>query len=464
MSLPHFLDGQHKRLFATLIIGFMFLYFWVEGPLQKRSTITNLESSNSEFLIPKLILDTPVVEKNEFGLIRVNHPTSPYFGLVGRRRLPKMFSLVADQQNNPSMVKEVSENMLTHATAFQPSIKKTLKTAVDMFYLKLHNRQNQLSGLYIESTGLTEQVKGYAGSITLGLFVSPQGAISSAHYISSEETSSYLQQISDLKFYDQFKGLKLDGRSHEIDAVSGATITTEAMTRTISLLLEKAAESPLALYLDNDPSGTKVQAQITYQWIIQATVIFLIFILYWQSTNKLSRRQHFFLSLFSIFYVGFFLNNSFTYISFLHPFQGVSISYLVGFYCAFVLLGTIWDNNTYCKYICPYGNLQRQITRLFPKSRRNFFISAKWVRHLRFLLTTAIIAGVFLNMRSWSSYELFPDLFGLETTSSWFWLSLSLILISSLYPMLWCRLLCPTGEVLDRLSRLVRPTKKVNAA
>jgi NosR/NirI family nitrous oxide reductase transcriptional regulator len=460
VSFPHFLDGQHKRLLATLAIGFIFIYFWIEGPIQARSTITNLESSRSEFLIPKLISDTPIAEKNEFNLIEDNQPTSPYYGLIGQKTRSKLFSLIADQQNTPSMVKEVAENMLSHATTLLPSVEKTLKTAIDMFYLELHDKHGKLSGLYIESTGLTEQIKGYAGPITLGLTVSPQGKISSVHYISSEETSSYLQHISNLKFYDQFKGLKLNGNSHEIDAVSGATITTEAMARTLSLLLEKATESPLALYLDDDPSGTKIQAKITYQWIIQAAVILLIFILNWQSKYRLSRQQRFYLSTFSIFYIGFFINNSFTYISFLHPFQGVSVSYLVGFYSIFVLLGTIWDNNTYCKFICPYGNFQRQITRFFPKIRHPFFVHRKWVHKFRLILTIILIMGIFLDLQSWSSYELFPDLFGLEIGLHWFWLSLGFIFISSLQPMLWCRLLCPTGEVLDRLSQLVRPIKK----
>ena len=40
--------------------------------------------------------------------------------------------------------------------------------------------------------------------------------------------------------------------------------------------------------------------------------------------------------------------------------------------------------------------------------------------------------------------------FGLEIMNSqWFWLSLAAVLISAYYPMLWCRMLCPTGAVLD---------------
>ena len=33
--------------------------------------------------------------------------------------------------------------------------------------------------------------------------------------------------------------------------------------------------------------------------------------------------------------------------------------------------------------------------------------------------------------------------------SPWFWLSLAVVLTSAYYPMLWCRMLCPTGAVLD---------------
>lgn len=142
--------------------------------------------------------------------------------------------------------------------------------------------------------------------------------------------------------------------------------------------------------------------------------------------------------------------------------MGVTVSMLVAFYCALVLIGAIWDNNTYCKFVCPYGNVQRLITRILPNLRRSFFISSRWVKRARTMLTIVIVIGVILGQSQWASYELFPDLFGLEILTFWFCIALTSILIASIYPMIWCRLLCPTGEVLDWLSDLVSPARIKN--
>ncbi|MDP6675541.1 MAG: 4Fe-4S binding protein, partial [Gammaproteobacteria bacterium] len=61
------------------------------------------------------------------------------------------------------------------------------------------------------------------------------------------------------------------------------------------------------------------------------------------------------------------------------------------------------------------------------------------------------------GLPDWGSFELFPDLFGLEILESqWFWLSLAAVLVSAYYPMLWCRMLCPTGAVLDGITFMAK--------
>jgi NosR/NirI family nitrous oxide reductase transcriptional regulator len=82
---------------------------------------------------------------------------------------------------------------------------------------------------------------------------------------------------------------------------------------------------------------------------------------------------------------------------------------------------------------------------------------------IRWAITITLIAGIFSGLPDWGSFELFPDLFGLEIMNSqWFWLSLAAVLISAYYPMLWCRMLCPTGAVLDGIAFMAKsnPAKR----
>lgn len=180
-----------------------------------------------------------------------------------------------------------------------------------------------------------------------------------------------------------------------------------------------------------------------------------------QRWTKKTKKSILILTILAVVYLGFFLNNSFTYISFLHPFIGTSVSSLVGLYALFVLLGAIWGKNTYCKYICPFGNIQKLIIQINPlKTSQKFFLSNKLIKRIRAAITIMLITGILLGLRNWSNFELFPDLFGLSMLSVWFLIAVITIITTIIYPMLWCRLLCPTGSLLDGLSDLVKSKKK----
>ncbi len=133
----------------------------------------------------------------------------------------------------------------------------------------------------------------------------------------------------------------------------------------------------------------------------------------------------------------------------------------MGLYSLMVLLGAVWGKNTYCKYVCPFGNIQRLIIQMNPlKTGRKFFIPNKWVKRLRAALTVILLTGILLGLRNWSNFELFPYLFGLSMLSVWFLIAIVTVLSTMIYPMIWCRLLCPTGSILDGISDLINLKRK----
>jgi NosR/NirI family nitrous oxide reductase transcriptional regulator len=92
-------------------------------------------------------------------------------------------------------------------------------------------------------------------------------------------------------------------------------------------------------------------------------------------------------------------------------------------------------------------------------------VSNRVLELIRWAITITLIAGIVSGLPDWGSFELFPDLFGLEILESqWFWLSLAAVLVSAYYPMLWCRMLCPTGAVLDGITFMAKlsPAKQRN--
>jgi len=177
-----------------------------------------------------------------------------------------------------------------------------------------------------------------------------------------------------------------------------------------------------------------------------------LFLIAFSRINRRSPKFSLAFAVVTIAYLGFYLNNSFTYATYTQPFLGIGWSYILGIYAAIVLLSAIWDSNTYCRYICPYGNVQRLLMRFIPWHGK-LKVSNRVLDLIRWAITLTLIAGIVSGLPDWGSFELFPDLFGLEILESqWFWLSLAAVLVSAYYPMLWCRVLCPTGAVLDGIA------------
>jgi NosR/NirI family nitrous oxide reductase transcriptional regulator len=103
--------------------------------------------------------------------------------------------------------------------------------------------------------------------------------------------------------------------------------------------------------------------------------------------------------------------------------------------------------------VCPFGNAQRLALRITPKKMTsNLPISAKWVGRTRNGIALVLIVGVLVGLRDWGNFEPFPDLFGMNLRSAWFFVALASVLVTVRYPLVWCRLLCPTGSVLDIIS------------
>ena len=166
-----------------------------------------------------------------------------------------------------------------------------------------------------------------------------------------------------------------------------------------------------------------------------------------------SKRYVLLTSIAAILYIGFFLNESFTYVTFIHPFIGTTLSSFMGLYALFVLLGAIWGKNTYCKYICPYGNIQRLQLKLSKGLNKKFFLKSKTIKQVRFTILFFLIIGILAGIRNLSHLEPFPYIFGLEIESLWYFIfAVFGLLMNWIYPMIWCRLLCPTGSILDTIS------------
>jgi NosR/NirI family nitrous oxide reductase transcriptional regulator len=442
----------------TVLVAVVFAFFWINGPLQEPQPVFEFEEHMSGFAEPIRFGDE--TQTSRFGLTAAREE-HPYYRIMSlKQRSPRLFAVIGDARNNPGLGADVAAMVLDggKAVAANPD-NVALKTALDMYYVEERDAAGNVSQLYLENTGLNKHVKGYAGPIDIGMTVGMDGKIRSIRYLRSMETTSYLADIEKAGFYEQFENMPLDGKSYQVDFVSGASLTSEGIARSVSKLVSIARESPLESYVDTQATGFDVKAVPPRTWVLHAVLIAALFLAVRFRRVRHSRRLSLAIMVLSVIYLGFYANNSFTYVTYLQPFLGTGWSYLLGAYAAMVLAGAIWDGNSYCRHVCPYGNVQRLLTRIMP-FRGKLPVSNRVIGGLRWAITIALCIGIFSGLRDWASYELFPDLFGVEVLDSmWFWLSLAVVLTSAYYPMLWCRMLCPTGAILDGVATVARSRK-----
>lgn len=453
-------------MIATLIVAIVFLFFWVNGPLMDTPEIISVEHEASEYGEPVMVGQDGVDKKNEQSSFNtLNLEDEEHFGwglILNKKKNLKMYGMVADASTTPSFSKEIALKIHDHAELYAPEGSKVvLKPSMDMYYAEINSKEDQ--SIYLESTGIVKNIRGYGGEIKVGIIINEKGQITDVKHISSKETASYLADIQNSGFYDQFQEVSVSGGEQQIDAVSGATLTSKAIAGTVSELVNIGTPYPVSNYADIDEVNYfSLLAVLSDVWILHIVMIGLMFLFAMQKWYKKTKKSVLILSILSAIYIGFFLNNSFTYISFIHPFIGTSVSSLVGLYSLMVLIGAIWGKNTYCKYVCPFGNVQRILIKVNPyKTSRKFFLSNKWVKRIRAAFTVIILTGVLLGLRNWSNYELFPDLFGWSMISVWTIIAVATIFVTLIYPMIWCRLLCPTGSILDGLSDIVDNKKSL---
>ncbi len=458
-----FAKEEQYKMIATTIVAVIFLYFWLNGPLLRGVEILSLETIETKFSMPVLVGADGVDNKSTlstFHTINLQEEVGFGYGLLFlKNQRPKYYGLIADVENNPGLSLELGTKLLEHALQFcMPSETVTLHPSTSMYYVKIVDTLSGATRIYLESTDIVHNIRGYAGTINMGVFINDKGTITAVEHISSKETQSYLATIKRTGFYEQFGNVNIKNGAHKLDAVSGATLSSEAMASTVSALITQGIPYPISNYADiNQVNAFSLAALLNNTWIIHILVIFLMFVFAMQRKVKKTKKSVLILNVLSVIYIGFFLNNSFTYISFLHPFVGTSVSSFVGLYALFVLLGAIWGRNTYCKYVCPFGNVQRLIMKFGPKNaRRKFFIPNAWIYKIRMTIAIVLITGVLLGLRNWSNFELFPDLFGWATIGVWFVVALCTVGLTLVYPMIWCRLLCPTGALLDGITDVVK--------
>ncbi|ANQ51189.1 4Fe-4S binding protein [Flammeovirga sp. MY04] len=462
---------DYRKTSITLVILSAFLYFAIEGPLERNDLHQNISTIENEFFAPKLVTDFVKSTTKESGLISEGKSyVLGEYGLVRAipKKVVKASGMISFSNNMGESLhnKEWAEAMSKRLKASHEDAEIVIKMQEELCYAEIY-QSGRLSSLYFENM-MHNTVQGFSGPIYMGMETSLGGSLREVSYITSKETESYLRKILRSGYLDQYQGLSLEETAQTIDAISGATITTRAMAEGVTEAFHTTAPQILASYYDKNIEAFSVKAELTYWWIFNLFVIACIFGYAMIPQIKKTKKNRLFVSLFTMAYIGFGMNSSFTYITFLMPFMGTELSLFLALYALLTLFSAIWGKNAYCSYVCPFGAAQMLTLKYSPFKSKKLIITNKQAEYIRYAITVVLFGGFVYGYKKFGNFELFPDLFSMELSSYWLYISIAFVIISMRFPMLWCRMACPTGCVLDSLKMASEgklkktKTKKIN--
>jgi len=369
------------------------------------------------------------------------------------------YAYISNKKRNKSSFAIINLNSASDDKVFQKRVAHYFNSeSIQCFKSKNYNYAVfDNNSVYIENIG-NNSVIGFNDVIDLGVIVNSSGALDSIIYISSNETASYINKIIEAEYFQRYDNLNLS-KNNVIDAVAGATITTVAVAKSVDELINATKKDILSDYVDGI-SNFSVSAELDYMWIVNLGLLIILFSVFAFKLVKTKRIKNM-LFVFSVLWLGFYLNSSFTYLLFIKAFSGIELSIFTSAYLLLILFSSIWDKNTYCRSICPYGNAQRLIKKVSPFKQKKFPFKNKRLKQFRYAISILIVISYFAGIDKITSYELFPHLFGMEISSFMLYVSVFAIFISLWIPNLYCRAFCTTGCTLDIIADLSNK-KKIN--
>ena len=110
---------------------------------------------------------------------------------------------------------------------------------VDTAFYEIRNAQGDKIGTLLFSSPYSDGVKGFNGPTPLIIALDAEGRIKTVALLDNEETPRFAQRVVEGGLYEAWNGLTVDeALGKEVDAVSGATYTSNGVKKSLKARLE----------------------------------------------------------------------------------------------------------------------------------------------------------------------------------------------------------------------------------
>jgi hypothetical protein len=293
----------------------------------------------------------------------------------------------------------------------------------------------------ISTDELAKDIKGYGGSTPLKITLA-DGKITQIEALRNAETPEFFERVR-TELIPKWIGTTVDeGLTKQVDAVSGATLSSNAVNETIRRALQEVAETPTA---------TATSSAFTFSWKWIATLLVVLAGAIVPLFYKGKRYRVVQLAL-NVLVVGLWSGTFVSYSLMVNYLSGgVSIlpSLISLLLLAVVFVYPLFGKpGHYCAWNCPLGSLQELAGRC---CKRKWVLSAKALQRLE-TFRDALWAVLMLMMWTgisfaWMNYELFTAF--LFNQASWAVIVVALLFVAlSLFVQRpFCRFVCPVGTL-----------------
>lgn len=299
----------------------------------------------------------------------------------------------------------------------------------------------------INTTTLGADVEGYAGAVPLEVTFK-DGKITQVIALENEETPSFFDDAFSI-LSKAITGMNAsDSQQCEIDAVSGATYSSDAIIENVRRAVK--------YYLENVAGATSSESEIgnnsglSIAWWAALLVGVMATIIPFFIKNKIYRTIQLLLNVSVLgFWTGTFLSYTGMISVLSNPLRLAMLPIMLLMAVAFIV--PIFNGgNHYCTWICPFGSLQQlagMTVKHKPKISATAIKALTWMRRLIWsALMLLTWSGV---LTQWLDYEIFTA-FMVSSAPLWMLiLASTFIILSFIVERPFCRFVCPVGSIIN---------------
>ena len=323
----------------------------------------------------------------------------------------------------------------------------------ELVYYVATNAAGNAEAYLFSSALLAPDIVGYGGPLTLAVMTDADGTLVDFRTLHSHETPAYLDLLAPWMRGLKGRNLFEPGALTGVDAVSGATLSSEAVSRALRTAGNAFAHRVLGATATT-PASTRPRS--VHDIRVPVVTLLAVLALVLRARPRRRTRQVFLAVV--VLTCGFALNAQYSLAHALPllelqvPPPGWRVVFLL---VCLLPVFVLCFGNVYCGYLCPFGALQELVGDLRPARLDTDPDATSWryARPVKFVLLFLVIAAFSLSLDlALASHDPLVSAFSAGRSRFIAWLAGTVLLLSFFYRRFWCRTLCPAGAFLALLN------------